>query len=163
MPSKKCFYYGSLALWIGFVLAVGTIIGLIIRPEIDGWYAEQAKAPLNPPNWLFPVAWTVLYTLNGIAAWILQFATKVSPRLTCRILFGSQLVINWLWTFVFFTFHLTEFAFGIIIFLDILVAALIVIAFGKFRLVSLLLLPYLAWICFASYLNYYVWKGNPSS
>ena len=162
MPSKKCYYYGSLAIWLALIWGVGVIIGLIIRPDITTWYAEQAKAPLNPPNWVFPVAWTIFYTLIAISGWVLQFAKSVSPRTAVWVLFGIQLVLNWAWSIFFFTFHLTGFSFGVIIFLDILVAALIILAFGKFRIVSLLLLPYLAWLCFAAYLNYYVWQGQSS-
>jgi translocator protein len=160
MPSKKCFLYGSLAIWLALVLGAGVIIGLVIRPDITSWYEEQARAPLNPPNWVFPIAWTILYTLIAISGWILQFAKHVSPLTVVRVLFGLQLLLNWAWSFLFFSFHLTGLSFGIIVTLDILVAALIIVAFGKFRLVSLLLLPYLAWICFASYLNYYVWQGQ---
>ena len=149
-----------MAIWIALILGVGVIIGLIIRPDITNWYEQQARAPLNPPNWVFPIAWTILYTLIAISGWILQFASKVPPLTVVRVLFGIQLVLNWGWTFLFFTFHLTGLSFGVIVALDIIVAVLIVVAFGNFRLVSLLMLPYLAWICFASYLNYYVWQGQ---
>jgi translocator protein len=68
------YYYGSLAAWIVVIQAVGGITGYFIKDSINNWYKKINRAPLNPPDWVFPIAWTILYVLIAVAGWRLQFA-----------------------------------------------------------------------------------------
>ena len=111
---------------------------------------------------MFGVAWTILYALIAVGGWILQYSSETPKVLLLRGLYWFQLILNWSWSFVFFTFHLTAFSFAILVVMDVSVGLLVYLAYGKLRLVSLLMLPYLLWLLFASYLNFYIWQNNPN-
>ncbi len=125
------------------------------------WYAGLEKPALNPPNWLFGPVWTGLYILMAIAAWLVWQRRGAAPVALPLTIFGVQLVINAAWSWIFFGLHRPGLALADII---VLVLAIVVtmIAFGAVRPVaSLLLVPYLLWVCFASYLNFGLWRLNP--
>lgn len=132
--------------------AAGGLGTLATTPNIPTWYAGLDKPPLNPPNWVFGPVWSVLYLLMGIALAlvILQAARR---KTTAYVWFGAQLVLNTLWSVVFFGLHLPWL--GVLV-IALLIGALVMTMLRFRRLVPLaawLLLPYLAWVCFATYLN----------
>lgn len=148
---------------IGFVavcLGAGFLGSLWSRPAIPGWYASLAKPALTPPDWIFAPVWITLYALMAIAGWLV-WKTRPSP---CRVrglrLFWVQLGLNVLWSWTFFSRHQMGTAFVDII--ALWVAILLVMQnFRKMSIPALsLLVPYLAWVTFAAYLNFALWRLN---
>ena len=141
--------------------AVGLLASSVTLPAITGWYEELQKPPFNPPNWLFGPVWTLLYTLMGISAGAIWDA-KVPSQLKKHALavFGIQLMLNGIWSFLFFGFQNPLLAFIEIILL--LIA--IVFTMLRFREIKAwtawLLVPYLAWVVFASLLNLSIYILN---
>lgn len=152
--------YISLTLWVGLLIAIGAIIGSLTKPEISTWYAMLNRSPLTPPNYVFPITWTILYTIIGICGWLIWLAPSGTQLKTIKTLYIIQLIFNWIWSPLFFSYHLTGFSLFVVSLMDILVATLIWLAYPKIRSVSLLMIPYLLWILFASYLNFYIWWYN---
>ena len=132
------------------VAALGSIA---TAGNVDGWYATAEKAPWNPPNWLFGPAWTLLYTLMSVAAW-LTWRRGGSLKL-----YVVQLVLNAIWTPVFFGLYpvigapALWIALVIIIALDVAVLLTMLSFWRSSKLAAWLLVPYWAWVLFATTLN----------
>lgn len=137
------------ALWIAGVVGSGMIVGMLANSGMYPWYGELEKSALNPPPIAFPVAWTILYALMGFAAaWLHGRGERKLVKL-----FLIQLAVNLAWSFVFFTFHQVALGFVWILALLGLVSWWVA---GISRLSSKIAatqLPYIAWLCFAAYLN----------
>lgn len=155
----------GLAVFLAASALVAGLGGLASANNVDGWYATADKAPWSPPNWVFGPVWTVLYTAMAVAAWLVwrRRAERTRPALT---VYAVQLVLNLLWTPVFFGLYPSLgtaalwLAFGIIVALAAAVA-LTVLYFGPInRTAGLLLLPYLTWVVFASSLNLWMALNN---
>ncbi|MGO1318154.1 MAG: TspO/MBR family protein [Cellulomonadaceae bacterium] len=126
---------------------------LAVRTSVDGWYAQADKAPWSPPNWLFAPAWTVLYVLMAVAAWLVWRQGGWRAASGALWLYVAQLALNAAWTPVFFGAQLLWPGLVVIVALDVVVVATMV-AFGRHsRAAAWLLAPYLAWIVFATSLN----------
>lgn len=150
----------SLIIWIVALIAIGGVIGSLTKPEISTWYSTLNRSTLTPPNYVFPVAWTILYGIIGACGW-LTWRKRSFPKLSViKTLYVTQLILNWSWTPLFFHYHLTGFSLIVLGSMDILVGMLIFLAYPKIITVSLLMIPYLLWILFASYLNFYIWLYN---
>jgi tryptophan-rich sensory protein len=145
---------------IVLTLGVGLLGSMVTRPGIESWYQGLNKSPLNPPNWVFGPVWTVLYVLMGLAlGWVWNQKTKL-VKLKAYLLFFIQLGLNFLWSLVFFGYHSPTLALGVIIVLG-LVILLTIIEFRKIsRVAAYMLIPYLAWVTFAAYLNWEVVRRN---
>jgi tryptophan-rich sensory protein len=115
---------------------------------------------VTPPNYVFPIAWTILYGIIGICGWLIWHPQAFSKLSIIKILYMAQLSLNWSWTPLFFHYHLTGFSLLVLGAMDILVGTIIWLAYQKTRVVSLLMIPYLSWITFATYLNFYIWQYN---
>lgn len=148
-------------------LLVGGIVGLLISKFID--YNILQKPPLSPPSISFPIAWTIIYILMGISFGILknQFYNNVSVLndkegsiFSTNQLYYIQLLINALWSIIFFIFKLRLFAFIWILILIILVVLMIMDFYKKNKIAGLLQIPYLIWLIFAAYLNLGVYILN---
>jgi tryptophan-rich sensory protein len=132
------------------VAALGSIA---TAGNVEGWYADAAKAPWNPPNWLFGPAWTLLYTLMSVAAWLVWRAGgSLRP-------YVIQLVLNAIWTPVFFGLYpvigpsALWIALVIIVALDVAVLVTMLRFWKVSKLAAWLLVPYWAWVLFATTLN----------
>lgn len=139
--------------------------GLATATNVNGWYATADKAPWSPPNWVFGPVWTLLYTAMAVAAWLVWRRRGEETRRALTA-YAVQLVLNLLWTPVFFGLYpvlgtpALWIAFGIIVALAVAVAVTI-LYFGPIsRTAGLLLLPYLAWVVFASSLNLWAALNN---
>lgn len=133
-------------------LRLGAIGSLATVPNIPSWYEYLDKPPLLPPNWVFGPMWTVLYILMGVAL-ALFIMHKSADKKPAYLWFGTQLALNTLWSIVFFGLHLPWVAVGIIF---ALIGAIIMtmLTFRRFvPATTWLFAPYLAWVCFATYLN----------
>lgn len=142
---------------VGFLVlsfAAAGLGSLATMPSIPTWYAGLEKPFFTPPNEVFPIVWTILYAVMGIAAWLVWRKDAIrSDRKNALTAFAVQLALNVAWSFVFFGLHSTLGGVAVIVLL--LIALLWTI--GAFRVVSppaaALMVPYLAWVTFATALN----------
>jgi tryptophan-rich sensory protein len=148
----------SLAAWLALVTAVAVLGGFASR-DAGAFYGQLVQPAWAPPGWLFGPVWTTLYLMMGVAAWRVWRAP--GRHTTAMALFGAQLAANALWSWLFFAWHRGGLAFADILLLDALVVATIVQFARIDRLAAWLLVPYLAWIAFATGLNWAVWRANP--
>jgi translocator protein len=126
---------------------------------LSDWYPDLVKPRFTPPNGLFGPVWTVLYAMIAVAGarFVLAPAGGKGPVLGA---FAVQLLLNAAWSWVFFFGHAVSAAFGVIAALFVAIAATIALGWSKDRLASLLLIPYLGWVGFATLLNGAIWKLN---
>lgn len=155
---------GSSAPWpalvgfVGLTLLVGAVDAALTIPAVHTWYLSLARPLGTPPNWLFGPVWTVLYVLIGIAAWL---AWRRPWHRRALLLWGWQLLANALWAPLFFGLHLVGVALADVVVL-LLLAALTTLAFDRLsHSAAVLMLPYLVWTCYATYLNAGFWWLNP--
>lgn len=128
---------------------VGLVVGLITSPTMD--YFNLQKPFLAPPGAVFPIVWTILYILMGISYAILK--TNYLNDKEIDKVYYTQLVVNALWSIIFFNLEWRLLAFIWIILLAVLVANMIVKFYDKNRVAGLLQIPYILWILFAAYLS----------
>lgn len=139
----------------------GLIGSLATFPSIPTWYASLEKPAFNPPNWLFGPVWTTLYALMGIAAFLVwrQGIRKREVKIALGI-FLVQLVLNSLWSIVFF--GLNSLLGGLVVILPLWVAILLsIVTFYRIsKTAGVLLIPYILWVSFATILNFSLWQLN---
>lgn len=136
------------AFWIFFPLLLGGIVGIFISNSID--YQDLVQPPLAPPSIIFPIAWTILYLLIGIAYFLFR---KTSDDLKTRVIYYIQLFFNALWSIFFFVWKMRLFSIIWIMILLLLIIVLIYQFYQYKKLLAYLLIPYLLWVVFATYLN----------
>lgn len=130
--------------------------------SIPGWYETLTKPSITPPNWLFAPVWTLLYFMMGVAVFLILRGGKGERRARLAIaLFASQLVLNVLWSLVFFGLRSTLGGVVEIAFLWCAIALTAGVFFGISKAAGVLLLPYLIWVSYAALLNILVWRLNP--
>ncbi|MEM9635780.1 MAG: TspO/MBR family protein, partial [Pseudomonadota bacterium] len=137
-----------LVLFLAVVMGVGLVIGTQSPP--GEWYRDLQKPVFNPPNWIFPPVWTVLYLFIAVAGWRTY---AIAPRSRAMVFWAAQMLLNWLWSPVFFTLHLIWPAFAIIVLLFLTIAAFIGDRWNTDRLSAVLFCTYAAWVGFAALLN----------
>jgi len=127
------------------------------------WYAALTKPALTPPGWVFPVVWTLLYAMMGVALFLVWRRRGGPNRRLALAVFAAQLVLNAAWSWLFFGLHRPGLALVDIVALWLLILASTVLFWRIRPAAGALLLPYLAWVGFASYLNLMLWRLNPSA
>ncbi|KXP12586.1 TspO/MBR family protein [Tsukamurella pseudospumae] len=134
-------------------VAVVALLGGLASADAADEYARLAQPPWAPPSGLFGPAWGLLYLLMAIAVWLVW---RRNPSWNSRAiqLYAVQLLVNLVWTPLFFALELRAVALGVIVLLDVLVIATIAAFSAVRRIAALLLVPYLGWILFATALNY---------
>lgn len=146
---------------IVIALAVGGLSALLTSGNMD-LYSEITKPPLSPPPIIFPIVWTVLYTLMGISASLIlrEKDTKTAEVRSALSVYGINLILNFFWSIIFFNFR--AFLLSFIWLIALWVAILImIIKFRKIRqLAGILQIPYLIWVTFAGYLNLAIFLLN---
>ncbi|WP_165226655.1 TspO/MBR family protein [Aquisphaera insulae] len=148
---------------IAFVAAcfvAASVGGMVTAPNIPGWYAGLAKPSWNPPAWVFGPVWTALYLGMAVAAWLVWRQGGWAGAARPLSAFGVQLVLNVLWSFVFFGLRRPGLAFGEVLLLWAAIAATMVLFWRRSVAAGALFVPYLAWVTFASVLNFAVWRLN---
>lgn len=137
-----------------FISFLGAFIGNTATiPNIPTWYAALEKPALNPPNYVFGPVWSVLYTLMGVSLYLVWVANSKLEKRRAYIAFGTQLFLNAWWSLIFFGFHQLEFS-VLIIFMMLGAIGWTMFEFRKFsKPAAYLLVPYLLWVSFATYLN----------
>ncbi|RYF39638.1 MAG: tryptophan-rich sensory protein, partial [Comamonadaceae bacterium] len=148
----------GLAGWLGVAFAVAAI-GAVASVDAGTFYAQLVRPAWAPPASIFGPVWSALYLLMGIAAWLVwreQGAKHLGAALT---LFMTQLAVNALWSWLFFAWHQGALAFVDVLLLLGLIAATITVFWRIRRLAGVLMLPYFAWVGFASALTWAVWQS----
>jgi len=155
---------GKNALGLAGCLAVTFIAAWIGSRYMPGaWYASLVKPSWNPPNSIFGPVWSVLYVLMAVAAWLVWRKAGFSGAGLALTLFVVQLALNALWSFLFFGQHRPDLAFADIVVLWLAVLAVAVLFWRVDHVAGGLMVPYIAWVGFASYLNFVLWRLNPGA
>lgn len=148
---------------VGFVVACVVVAssGAIFKP--GAWYEGLAKPWWRPPNWLFPPAWTLLYCLIAASGWLVWRKAGFAGAALPLAVYGLQLLLNAMWSGVFFGLRRMDLAFVNVVALWLSILALIVLFAPIDSLSAWLLVPYFAWVSFAALLNFTVWRMNPDA
>jgi len=142
-------------------LAAGFFGSIVTMPAITTWYAGLIKPSFSPPNWLFAPVWTLLYMLMGIAAFLVYKKGFNKPEVRNALyLFALQLLLNVLWSFLFFGMHSPLYGLIGVVFLWLSIAATLILFYRISKPAGLLFIPYLAWVSVASMLNLFIWMLN---
>ena len=144
--------------WLLAAFAAGAV-GAVASVDAASFYAQLSRPSWAPPAWLFGPVWSALYALMGLAAWLV-WRSPASTRVALG-LFGTQLVINALWSWLFFAWHRGALAAADVFVLLALIIATVAAFWRTSRFAALLLAPYLLWVGFASVLTWAVWRSNP--
>lgn len=131
---------------------------IFVRP--DEWYAQLSKPSWNPPSWLFGPVWSVLYVMMGIAVWMIWTQGGWKENRLPLTLFSLQLLLNAIWTPLFFGLHRPDLALIDIILLWLALSSTLVVFFARRKSAGRLLIPYIAWVSFAAFLNFTIWRLN---
>ena len=132
-----------------FLILVGVVAMSGVHFQPGPWYAGLHKPFWTPPDWLFPPVWSVLYLMMAVAGWLIY----ASPDRRLKWLWGIQLMLNALWSWLFFGLHRTDLGLVDISALLICIAAIVVRSRSRQRPVAWLMAPYLIWVAYASTLN----------
>ena len=152
----------ALVLFVALCLGIGALGASVTATSVDTWYAGLVKPSFNPPDEVFGPVWTVLYVLMGVAAWRVWRSADRDTTRGPLTLFALQLAINLGWTVVFFGLHKIASAVATIVVLDVAVLVTMLAFRSVDRLAALLMLPYVAWVAFATVLNVAIWRLNPT-
>lgn len=152
--------WNTLIVCIAIPLAVGGIAGLLTRGGMEVFQMLNQPA-FAPPGWLFPVVWTILYVLMGIASYlVLESNADKTEILEGMILYGYQLVVNFFWPIFFFQFQWYLFSFIWLVALWVLIIMTMIEFYQVSKTAAYLLIPYLVWVTFAGCLNFAIYRLN---
>ena len=143
-------------------VGIGAISGLFTASNVKTWFVTVAKPSFNPPGWLFAPVWTTLYIMMGIAFFLVWKNETIQKSIKQKaiILFAIQMVLNFLWSFIFFQQHEIGWALVDIILLWIFIL-LSIFSFAPIsKTAAWLLVPYISWVSFATILNFAIWQLN---
>lgn len=145
-------------------VAIPIIVGVLSAFITSGdmvLYSQINRPPLSPPAWLFPVVWTILYTLMGISLYLVwnSDASYIEKR-NAYIFFGVQLFLNFIWSPIFFGSERFLLAFIVLVFMWIFTIGMIVSFYKISRPAGILQIPYILWLTFAGYLNFAIYLLN---
>lgn len=155
--NMKRFY--SVVVWVAVCFVIGLIASLLQSEAISEWYPYLQKSSLTPPAWVFPVAWGILYLLMGISVGLLYGVRSIYSTIL-YLVFIMQLVLNFLWSIFFFVFRSP--LLGLLDIMMLLIFSLLYFAGAVVvkRLSAWIFAPYILWLLFATYLNFYIFLYN---
>lgn len=145
---------------IAIALAVGAVGGLATASSVSTWYPGLNKPAFNPPNAVFAPVWTTLYVLMALAAWRVWRKGPGRARDGALLVYAVQLVLNLAWSLIFFGLRAPGPAFAEVLALLASVIACAALFWRLDRTAGLLMVPYAAWVAFASALNFEIWRLN---
>lgn len=140
-------------------LAVGGLSALLTRGSMQ-MFDNIRKPPLSPPAWLFPVVWTILFILMGIASYLVATSNKPYRAKTALTFYGIQLIFNFFWSIIFFNLEMYLFAFIWLVMLWALIIITTVLFYRISKPAGYLMIPYILWVTFAGYLNFAIFLLN---
>jgi tryptophan-rich sensory protein len=143
--------------WLLLCFAAASF-GALFTP--GDWYAALKKPAWNPPGWIFGPVWSALYTLMGVAAWLVWRRGGAAAQRRPLGLFLAQLALNATWSPLFFGLHQPGLAFAEIVLLWLAIAWTLTAFWPVHRTAACMLVPYLAWVSFAAALNFKLWRMN---
>ena len=146
----KNIQWKKLLLCIAIPLAVGGLAALLTGSSMEK-FSSLKQPPLAPPGWLFPVVWSILYVLMGIASYLVLVSGK--PNRIAMRLYALQLAVNFLWPLLFFRWEFYGFAFAWLVLLWVLIVATAMRFYAITAPAGWLFVPYILWVTFAGYLN----------
>lgn len=141
-------------------LLVGSISGYFTSTSITTWYVTLNKPSFNPPNYLFGPVWTTLYILMGISLFLVLNKAKDLEKSKIIFVFSIQLILNFLWSFLFFKFQQLGLALAEILLMWCSILFMIIIFYKTNKLAALINIPYLFWVSFATILTYSIYTLN---
>lgn len=151
----------TLAVCLAIPVLVGALSGLTTADSVGTWYQEIARPSFTPPSWVFGPVWTTLYVAMGFAAFLVWRSDPGVREVRVALwAFAIQLALNGLWSPLFFGVKNLGLAFAEILVLWAAIAVTLVLFWRRSALAGLLLVPYLAWVSFASVLNFSFWRLN---
>jgi tryptophan-rich sensory protein len=163
-PEQHRTYGAQILALLGFLalaLLVGAVGGTATVPNVHSWYDVLPHPPGTPPDWVFGPVWTLLYIAMAVAAWLIWRGPDILTRQRRALrLWGWQLAANALWSPVFFALHRPDISFFVILVLDGLIVMTIAVFRPVSRIAAALMVPYLAWCLYATYLNAGFWFLN---
>lgn len=139
---------------------ISFLIGRSTQGGTSGWYQTLIKPPLNPPDWIFPIMWTLLYALIAAAGWVLWRNRSAPGGALLLILFSLYMLLNWTWSFIFFSAQFIFLGFIWIALLNCAALFLVIKSWNRARIAAILMLPSILWTIFAMYLNGALWYLN---
>jgi tryptophan-rich sensory protein len=149
---------------LGVSVAVALLVGWLgstwTMPEISGWYRTLAKPPWTPPNWLFGPVWTALYVTMAVAAWLVWKPQGFAAAALPLGMYALQLALNLAWTGIFFAMRQPGAAFAEIVVLWCAILLTMILFSRRRAAAGMLLVPYLAWVTYATALNFAIWRLN---
>lgn len=151
----------GLVVWLLLSFLVATL-GAVASIQAAEFYGQMIQPTWAPPAWVFGPVWSTLYLIMGISAWLVWRQDGYKGARLALTLFIIQWVLNALWSWLFFAWHMGAYAFVDVLLLWLCILFTIITFNAKSKLAAWLLVPYLAWVSFASALNYSVWQLNPS-
>lgn len=152
--------YLKLSLCIILTLSIGSISGVATASGINTWFYDLNKPFFNPPSYLFGPVWTFLYILMGVSLFLILQTQKKYLLKKAVTIFTIQLVLNFLWSFIFFKFQLLGASFIEIMILWICILQMILVFYKINKMAAFMQIPYLMWVSFASVLNGAIWWLN---
>jgi len=142
-------------------LSIGAVGGYLTQESVNTWYPTLNKPSFNPPNWIFAPVWTTLYILIGISAYLVWQKRKQIEHLPRTIaIYFIQLVLNLMWSFLFFYSRLIGAAFYEILALLLVIVLNAVVFYKIDKTAGLIFIPYFIWVSFATVLTYSIFKVN---
>ncbi len=159
-PRSRARDYAGLAMFIVLNAAVSALGGWVTAGSVGTWYQALAKPPFNPPDWIFGPVWTALYVMIAIAGWRLWRRGPGQEVRLALTVYAVQLALNLAWSFVFFGARLIGAALAEIVVLLAAILATTVLFWRIDRVAGILLVPYAAWVGFATVLNAALWLLN---
>lgn len=151
--------FRKLILFIAIPLAVGGLSALLTMGSMEA-FGSVTKPPLSPPSWLFPVVWTILFVMMGVASWLVWKNSEGVKRRRALTLYFVQLFFNFCWSIIFFSLEAYLFAFVWLLLLWGLIIATTVAFYRIDKRAGYLMIPYLLWVTFAGYLNLAIYILN---
>lgn len=151
----------GLVAWLALTFGAAAI-GAVASVDAGSFYGQLVRPAWAPPASAFGPVWSALYLLMGVAAWLVWRERGAVHLPVALTLFVVQLCANALWSWLFFAWRNGAFAFVDVLVLLALIAATTTIFWRIRRLAAVLMLPYLAWVCLASALTWWVWQNNPA-
>jgi tryptophan-rich sensory protein len=152
--------------WLGLAVllvvcfSVAGVGGIVTAPSIPNWYAGLSKPSWTPPGWIFAPAWSFLYLCMAVAAWLVWRQKGWAGAAVPMTLFAVQLMFNAAWSWLFFGLHSPGAALVDVLLLLVAIAATTAVFWRRSIIAGILFVPYLAWVSFATMLNFAIWRLN---
>lgn len=153
--------YLKFFLALSLPLIIGAVSGILTSRSVNEWFVTINKPSFNPPNWVFAPVWTILYILMGIAFFFVwKSNAPTDDKRQAFIFYGIQLILNFMWSLIFFGSHNIGIALVEIVILWIMIVLTTILFKNISSIAGWLMTPYVCWVGFAIVLNFYIWRLN---